>query len=337
MLRDFSYAARTLRKAPVFFIAATGTIALGIGASTAIFSVTNAVLLQPLPYKDPGRLVLACADMRRRNVKDFPWSNAEFFDLRDFAKSTFEEFAAVRTGRVTIPREDGTSEQVRTANVTPNFFPMMGGRIALGRGFNAADGTPQPIPPANQAANAPPPPQLPVMAVLGYQFFQHRYGGDPSVLGRTLFTGGPQVVGVLAPGFELLFPAEADVEQIARFLDRRALGLRRGSAQSTSPWRVIGRLRPSVSLERAQAETDAASLAEQKVDTIAGPWYTADFPRRTGPMQAHLVSAVRPALLALMGAVIFLAADCLRQCCQPHAGARFPAGTRTRGAHRARR
>jgi len=302
MLRDLAYAARTLRKSPVFFIAATGTIALGIGASTAIFSVTNAVLLQPLPYKDPGRLVLACGDMRRRNVKDFPWSNAEFFDLRDFAKSSFEEFVAVRTGRVTIPREDGTSEQVRTANVTPNFFGMMGGRIALGRGFTDADGTPQPIPPANQAANAPPPPQLPVMAVLSYSFFRQRYGGNPSVLGRTLFTGGPQIVGVLAPGFELLFPADADVEQSPDFWTAARLSYDAAQRNNVS-WRVIGRLKPGVTLERAQAEADAASIAEQKLDTILR---TADFHARLEPMQAHLVSAVRPAILALMGAVIFL-------------------------------
>ncbi|MDR3701353.1 MAG: ABC transporter permease [Candidatus Sulfopaludibacter sp.] len=301
MLRDLAYAVRTLRKSPVFFIAATGTIALGIGASTAIFSVTNAVLLQPLPYKDPDRLVLACGDMRKRNVKDFPWSNAEFFDFRDFAKSTFEQFAAVRTGRATIPREDGTSEQVRTAAITPNFFPMMGGRIVLGRDFAESDGTPQPVPPPNQPVGAAPP-RLPVAAVLSYSYFQHRYGGNPSILGRTLFAGGPQIVGVLAPGFELLFPADADMEQSPDYWISARLSY--DAAQRTNvSWRVIGRLRPGVTLGRAQAEADAASIAEQKTDTILR---TADFHARLEPLQAHLVSAVRPAILALMGAVIFL-------------------------------
>ncbi len=303
MLRDLAYAVRTLRKSPVFFIAATGTIALGIGASTAIFSVTNAVLLQPLPYKDPDRLVLACGDMRKRNVKDFPWSNAEFFDLRDFAKSSFEQFAAVNTGQATIPREDGTSEQVNTATVTPNFFPMMGGRIVLGRDFTESDGAPQPVPPPNQAPGAAAaPPRLPVAAVLSYWYFQHRYGGDPSILGRTLFAGGPQVVGVLAPGFDLLFPPDANMQQSPDYWISARLAY--DAAQRTNvQWRVIGRLRPGVTLERAQAEADAASLAEQKTDTILR---TADFHARLEPMQAHLVSAVRPAILALMGAVIFL-------------------------------
>ena len=83
VLRDFILAARTLRKSPVFAVTAALTIALGIGASAAIFSVTNAVLLRPLPYHDPGRLVFALSDMRKRSVKDFPFSNADFMDLRD--------------------------------------------------------------------------------------------------------------------------------------------------------------------------------------------------------------------------------------------------------------
>src|SRR5271169_1753762 len=126
MLRDLAYAARTLRKSPVFFIAAAGTLALGIGASTAIFSVTNAVLLQPLPYRDPNRLVLACSDMTRRHVRDFPFSDADFIDLRNGAKRFFEDFAAINTGDGVVPREDGTSEQVAFAAVTPNFFRLLG-------------------------------------------------------------------------------------------------------------------------------------------------------------------------------------------------------------------
>jgi hypothetical protein len=84
-MKDFTYAARTLLKSPVFTLTAVATIALGIGASTAIFSVTNAVLLRQLPYKDPDRLVFACSDMRKRNVQDFPHSAANFIDLRNGA------------------------------------------------------------------------------------------------------------------------------------------------------------------------------------------------------------------------------------------------------------
>src|SRR5262249_34625950 len=112
-LSDLSYAARTLRKTPVFTITAAVTIALGIGASTAFFSVANAVLLRLLPYKQPDRLVFAISDMRKRNVKDFPLSNASFIDLRNGTKDVFEDLAAVLTFRNVVPRADGTLEQVR--------------------------------------------------------------------------------------------------------------------------------------------------------------------------------------------------------------------------------
>ena len=124
--RDLSYAARTLRRSPLFAATAILTIALGIGASTAIFSVTNAVLLQPLPYRDPDRLVFVLSDMRTRNVKDFPLSNADFLDLRTQTSGVFEEVGAVRTNRATVPREDGAPEQIRFGVVTTNFFPPDG-------------------------------------------------------------------------------------------------------------------------------------------------------------------------------------------------------------------
>src|SRR6267154_5256157 len=96
-LRDLELALRAWRKSPVFAATAITTIALGIGASTAIFSVTNAVLLRPLPYRNPDRLVFVCTDMRKRNVRDFPFSNADFLDLRHGASAAFQELGAVNT------------------------------------------------------------------------------------------------------------------------------------------------------------------------------------------------------------------------------------------------
>ena len=142
MLNDLSYAFRTLRKNPIFTITAVITIALAVGASTAIFSVTNGVLLRQLPYKDPERLVLTCSDMQKRNVKDFPLSNVDFLDLRNGAKNNFEDFAAVNTFRATLPGTDGTPERVPMAQVSTNFFQIMGGAIVAGRDFEI-DGTPQ--------------------------------------------------------------------------------------------------------------------------------------------------------------------------------------------------
>src|SRR5712692_1065085 len=146
-LRDLAFAGRTLRKSPIFALTAAATIALGIGASTAIFSVTNAVLLRPLPYQNPGRLVIACGDMRKRNVKDFPFSNAEYFDLRDAAKNTFQDIGGVLTFRGPVLREDGTPEQIRVGVVTTNFFRLMGATIQYGRDFEENDGQALPAPP----------------------------------------------------------------------------------------------------------------------------------------------------------------------------------------------
>src|SRR3954471_4408555 len=124
MLSDFLYAFRTLRKSPIFTITVIVTIALAIGASTAIFSVTNGVLLRQLPYKDPERLVLACSDMQKRNVKDFHVSNSDFLDVRNGAKNSFEDFAAAQTFRAAVPGLDGKPERVRMAAVSTNFFQM---------------------------------------------------------------------------------------------------------------------------------------------------------------------------------------------------------------------
>jgi len=158
MLTDFSYAFRTLRKSPIFTITVVVTIALAIGASTAIFSVTNGVLLRKLPYKNPDRLVLACSDLQKRNVKDFPLSNVDFLDLRNGANTNFEDFAAVNTGRLTLPGLNGTPERVRIAGVSTNFFRMMGASITAGRDFQDSDGTsqaPAPVAPAPQLPSRP--------------------------------------------------------------------------------------------------------------------------------------------------------------------------------------
>src|SRR5260370_11567154 len=270
MLNDLSYAFRTLRKSPIFTITVVVTIALAIGASTAIFSVTNGVLLRRLPYKDSERLVLACSDMRRRNVKDFPLSNADFLDLRNGARNNFEDFAGVLTFRQTLPGIDGTPERVRTALVSTNFFQMMGGAIIAGRDFQDSDGTPQPTPPAGGApagaagGAAGGPPAQPTMAILSNQYFQQRFGGDRSVIGKPLPVSGaagpaPIIVGVLAPGFELLFPPQVHVEQFPSLWLAARIPYDTATRNNVQ-WRVIARLKPVVTIEQAQAE--AETIAE---------------------------------------------------------------------------
>jgi putative ABC transport system permease protein len=310
MLNDLSYAFRTLRKTPIFSITVIVTIALAIGASTAIFSVTNGVLLRQLPYKDPERLVLARGDLQKRNVKDFPLSNADFLDLRNGAKNNFEDFAAVNTFRATLPGSDGTPDRVRFAAVSTNFFQMMGGSIVAGRDFQESDGTPQQAPPAAQGNNAPAnagPPQAPNMVILSNDYFQGRFGGDRSIIGKTLpvaaaFGPPPIIVGVLAPGFELLFPPQANLEQFPSVWLAARIPYDVANRNNVQ-WRVIGRMKSGVNLAQAQAEAETIAQKIRDENTIsktAGQFF------QIVPMKQHLVDQVRPAILALMGAVIFL-------------------------------
>jgi putative ABC transport system permease protein len=308
MLRELALAARTLRRSPVFTITAALTIGLGIGAGTAIFSVMNAVLLRPLPYKDPERLVVLYADLRARNNLGMPISGENYADIRNGSAAAFEDMAAVNTGRQALPREDGTPEQVRFGRVTTNFFRVMGVPIILGRDFEDSDGAPPPpVPPAAPAgaAAAPQPPPLPAMVILSYEFWQRRFGGDPSVIGKDLPSGGPRlqrIVGVLGPGFQLLFPPPDGMERTPDVWT--ALRLTYDNRNRNAYFlRPIGRLKPGVSLTRAQAEVESAADGIRKNFSL---YATSRFYERVEPMHKSLVEEVRPAILALMGAVIFL-------------------------------
>ncbi|HEU4509897.1 MAG TPA: ABC transporter permease [Pyrinomonadaceae bacterium] len=310
MLTDFSYAFRTLRKSPVFTITVIVTMALAIGASTAIFSVTNGVLLRQLPYKDPEQLVLVRGDLQKRNVKDFPLSNVDFLDLRNGTKNSFEDMAAVSTFRFTLPGLDGTPERIRAAAVSTNFFQMMGGSIVAGRDFQESDGTPQPEQPAPAAGNAPAanaPPPLPNYVILSNEYFQQRFGGDRSMIGKTLpvaaaFGPPPIVVGVLAPGFELLFPPKSNEEQFPSVWIAARIPYDVANRNNVQ-WRVIGRLKSSATQAQAQADAESVAQKIRQENTIAN---TAGQFFQLVPMKQHLVDEVQTTIYALMGAVIFL-------------------------------
>src|SRR5688572_19054839 len=155
LLKDLAYAWRTLRSSPAFSITAVVTLALGIGASTAIFSVVNAVLLRPLPYRDAERLAIVWGDMVKRDVRDFPFPPGDMPDLHQQA-TLFQEIAAVATGQQPLVGDGGEPEQVTVAGVTPNLFTVLGGRILFGRNFNETDATPLPPTPPQAAPGAPP-------------------------------------------------------------------------------------------------------------------------------------------------------------------------------------
>jgi predicted permease len=313
VLRDLAIAIRVLSKSPLFTITAVITIALGLGASTAIFSVTHDVLLRPLPYKEPDRLVIAGMELRQRHVRNLQFSNADYIDLRDGTKSAFEDMAGVFTFRNVIPQEDGTPEQVRMAIATTNFFRLIGAKIAVGRDFYDDDGVPQPAAPVGAAQPAqqapaaqPAAPRLPLVAILSYQYFQRRYGGNAAMLGHSMPVGGGQpnmtVVGVLAPGVRLYFPPDADEqpEPDVWIANRLAYDAANRNGFAIRP---VGRLKPGVSLQQAQAAADNVAAEARKnflIERTAGYYINLE------PMQEHLVSQARPAILALMGSTISL-------------------------------
>jgi predicted permease len=304
-LSDLLFAGRTLRKSPVFALTATITIALGVGASTAIFSVTNAVLLRPLPYKNPDQLVIIPTDMRNRGVKDFPWSNANFIDMREATKNEFQGLAGVFTFPITLTGEDGMPERVHAGVVTTNYFRLVGAGIAFGRDFTDDDGQPQPPPPAPGTQPAATPERLPIMAIISYEYFQRQFGSNPSVIGQSLNKGkpfSPRIVGVLAPHFQIYFPPSSDLEAAPDIWLANRLGYDPAQRNGVS-MRVIGRLQPGVTIGQAQAASDQVAAEARKHFTIEN---TAGYAIRVEPMRQHLVSEVRPAILALMGAVIFL-------------------------------
>lgn len=300
MLRDFVYAARTLRSSPAFAATSVLTLALGIGASTAIFSVANAVLLRPLPYKDPERLVYVINDLKTRGVYDHLWSSTNYLDVRNRTATSFEEVAGVSTNRFVLNRDDGTPEEVVFATVTPNIFRLLGARVTLGRDFLDSDSQPNPT----TADGAPPPPdqRLPTYAIASHEFFQRRFGGNPAALGRPIVKNGPVLMGVLEPGVELMFRPDKNIErhpdlwlaQRMAYDERARLGLF---------LRVIGRLRPGVALQRAESQLQAVA---RQINAIEPVYRGAGLQFRLEPMQQYLVASIRPAILALMGAVIFL-------------------------------
>ncbi len=301
--QDLRYGVRMLVKSPAFTLIAIITLALGIGANTAIFSVANVVLLRPLPYENPDRLVFADVEMRKRNVKDWRFSNTDFIDFRKATKTTFESVAGVYTSRTTITKEDGTREQISFASVTPNFFRLLGARIAFGRDFVEADGEPPPPQEPEQQAGVVP--GTPTIAILSYSYWQQRYGGRTAIIGNRMFSGGssgPLIVGVLAPEFELLLPPRLNEERTPDIWYAARLTYDTANRYMVIH-RVIGRLKEGATIEQAQAESDVVGAEKRKGDTILEG---AGFHIRLEPMHQYLVEEVRPAILALTGAVVFL-------------------------------
>jgi predicted permease len=307
--RDLALGARTLRKNPAFAITAIVTLALGIGASTAIFSVVNSVLLRPLPYGHADRLTIISQDLRARNVVDFPTGPGDIPDIRN-GTTVFEGIAALQTAR-NFPYTDkeDKAQLITLASATPNIFKLLEVPVVYGRDFTEDDGIPNPIvqiPPGAQpqpGPQAPPPPRLPTIGIISYDFWQRAFGGDPSIVGKTITAGGPvQIVGVASPRAELIFPVNMQVERHPDLWTALRVNFEQGSRQNVA-YRLIGRLKPNASLTAARAEiarVTADLQARFPNDKTAGVTYHVE------PMKEYVVANVRTSILSLMGAVILV-------------------------------
>jgi putative ABC transport system permease protein len=296
-VKDLRYAARALARSPSFTAVAVVTLALGIGANTAMFSVVRAVLLEPLPYEEPDELVLLWGEMRNRGVTHFPSSPPDFRDYREGA-GLLEDLAAVWTFPISITG-DGDPMQVAAAGVTHSFFSLLGAEPLLGRSFTEEDVVPDPSGLAPGAPGA-----LPGMAILGHALWQQRYGGDRSVVGRTIeLSGAPsEVVGVMPPGFELLLPPTAGLDPDPQIWLAARLDI--DSAPRNNVFlRPIGRLRDGVTPDQLQAEIDAISVRLTSDDQVKA---AAGYAMRVEPLRADLTAHVRPVLTAFYGAVVFV-------------------------------
>lgn len=311
---DARQAARALRQSWTHSLLAVGVLAVGIGASTAVFSVVNTVLLRPLPYAHPERLGYIMQDMTVRGVRDSPVAPGDLPDLRA-AATRFESIAALGTTSNAPLWLPGSTvhEPVVIANVTPNLFDVLGVPAAFGRTFVESDARPSRPPntaqsdataPASLAADLPA-----ARGVLGHEFWLRRFHGDSSVIGSTLIMAGRSVVivGVASPDMELLYPASLGVQRHPDLWIALTLDFARASRE-VGGYRLLGRLAPGVSVDAAR----------EQIDSI-GRSFGARFPIRQAagaqlrfePMSDYLVSDVRPAILALMGAVLlFLLIAC---------------------------
>ena len=284
MVSDVRFAARMLRKHPLTTAAAVLSLALGIGGATAIFSVFDTVLLRPLPYADPDRLVAVWASSA--NTQRGALSPGDFVDFRRESRS-FEGLAAIRTASMSLTG-GGDPEQISVNSVSGNFLTLLGARAIAGRTF---------LPEDDEQGQWD-------RVVLSEGLWRRRYGGRADMVGATVTLAGTpmEVVGVLPSSFR--FERPADVWLLGRRGVPRS-GSMLGDISTNRDvhiLQVIGKLAPGVPLPVAQAELDAhaARLARQFPQTNTGYGVLLD------PLQVALVGDTRPVLAVLLGAVTVL-------------------------------
>ena len=289
-LQDVIYALRMLRKSSGFVTIAVLTLALGIGANLAIFTVVNAILLRPLPFPHPDRLVRMFADLRGAGAEDIGLSEPEFEDLRDRA-GIFEQITVLFPASTALAGGDH-AERIELLATSPSYFHLLGAAPALGRVYGEEDAKPGFAEPV----------------VISDALWQRQFGGDRSVIGRRIRVDedGYTIVGVMPPEFR--HPGQTvngDVDLwVAAGYKTNPFPNPPVRAQHILPG-AMGRLKPGITIEQAQARLDALAMRLRAA-------YPKDYPAemrwslRAEPAQEQLTGNVRPMLIVLLAGVGFV-------------------------------
>ena len=275
-LQDIRYGMRQLRTNPGFSAVAVFTLALGIGANTAMFSVVNAVLLRPLPFRDPGRIVEVEGVYANRFVPT-PKPHFEWADWAERTK-TLAEFSIYENGMINLAGE-GEPDRIAAAEVSEHFFSVLGINPVRGRTFLQTEA----------AADHP------ATAIISYEVWQSRYSMDPRVIGTTIHLNGKPftVIGVMPSGFE--FPGQSGIWlTLPRNFEDEMFG-----GNAIGGWQ-IARLRPGATLEQARAELQVIAQRSHPENPKATESVS------VVPLHKFMVGDIRPALLMLFGAVTFV-------------------------------
>ncbi len=280
LFRDLRYGLRTLRQSPGFTSVATITLALGIGATTAIFSVVYAFLLRPLPYQDPAALVVLNETTPKVGLVSV--SYPDFLDWRAQSRA-FSQMAVVHNEEFNLSGID-QPEDVSGAAVSPNFLAMLGVLPLLGRDFDASEEKPGARP----------------VVLLSYQLWQSHFGGDPSAIGRSITLNGRAftIMGVLPADYVSIEKTDV-IEPIGVWATNNAEAADRGERGDSV---VIGRLAAGAGITQARAEMQ--SIAARLAQTY--PASNDQFGIALQPIRDVFVGSVRPAILVLFAAVVFV-------------------------------
>ena len=289
MKQDLKYALRVLLKNPLITAVALVTLALGIGANTAIFSVLNAVVLRPLPYADPDRLVVVWETIAGNDRRSAAPGN--FTDWRAQNK-TFSDLAATFYGNFNLTA-DGPPERINGATVTSNLMSTLGVSARLGRTFQPEDDEHQ-----DQR-----------LAILSDDLWQRRFGGARDIAGKTISIDESSyiVVGVMPPGFK--YPVQSELWVLGR--DRSAVSMSLISQFPKNDWSherdahfisAVGRLKPGITL--SQAQSDIAGIAQRLEHDF--PATNAGLGSSVIPLHTQIVGNVKTLLSILLGAVAFV-------------------------------